>query len=168
MAEKYRDVNFIGVEVHEAGVGRALNLAHTKDLTNIRFCNKDIVDILDNCIVNNSLDKVQIFFPDPWHKSAHHKRRLIQVKFVNLLISKLTKSGLIHIATDWENYYEHIEEVFTSLDNKFTKQYIKNQRIFPENIYLDNIILNRFETRFERRGIKLGHNIHDLVYADLK
>lgn len=167
MAEKYPEVNFVGVEVYEAGVGKALNTAKEKNLSNIRVCSKDIIDILDNCIQDNSIDKVQIFFPDPWHKSAHHKRRLIQVKFIEKLLPKLkTNNALIHIATDWENYYEHITEVFqdAKLLDKFSKYYNLNKRIFSEELLADSYILNRVETKFERRGIKLGHNIHDLIF----
>ena len=166
IAEKYLDVNFVGVEVYEAGVGKALNAVKEKNLTNVRVCSKDIIDILDNCIQDNSLDKVQIFFPDPWHKSAHHKRRLIQAKFVEKLLPKLKENSLIHIATDWDNYFEHIEEVFsnTKLADKFFKYYNLNHRLFNEEILADSYVLNRVETKFERRGIRLGHNIHDVIF----
>lgn len=170
MAEKYPDVNFVGIEVYEAGVGKALNTVYEKKLKNVRVCSKDVIDIIDNCLQENTIDKVQIFFPDPWHKSSHHKRRLIQIKFIEKLIPKLKENALIHISTDWENYFEHISEVFESdsLKNRFIKFYNLNIREFSEEIFLDSVVLNRVETKFERRGIRLGHNIHDLVFKKIK
>ena len=110
MAENSSDINFFGIEVHRPGVGSLLVQVRQKDLQNVRVSGDDAVEVLEKQIPDGSLHRVQIFFPDPWHKKRHHKRRLIQPEFVAGLVNKLAPNGQIHVATDWENYAEHILE----------------------------------------------------------
>jgi tRNA (guanine-N7-)-methyltransferase len=148
--------NFIGVEVHRPGVGKLLHGMAEQGLDNIRVYCHDAVEVLSNCIAPRSLDTVQIFFPDPWHKKRHHKRRLIQPPFVELLTSRLKPGGVLHLATDWENYAEQMLEVLDAsagLENLAGPgQYSPR----PDSRPL---------TKFERRGERLGHGVWDLLYT---
>ena len=153
MAEQQPDQNFFGIEVHKPGVGSLLVQVKKRDLDNVRVSYDDAVDVLAQQIPDASLDRVQIFFPDPWHKKRHHKRRLIQSEFVAVLIEKLKPSGVIHVATDWQNYAEHILEVLTAnsdISNKVTDY-------APKPDY-------RPSTKYEERGKRLGHGVWDLVF----
>lgn len=155
MAAIYPDTNFIGIEVHVPGVGRLVNQADLQQLQNLRIFCADAIDVLTECIPESSLDRIQIFFPDPWHKSRHHKRRLVQAHFVTLAVSRLKTGGLIHMATDWLPYAESALEVFENCpdltnhsgDGPFSKR--------PDY---------RPETKFERRGVLLGHSVSDLIF----
>jgi tRNA (guanine-N7-)-methyltransferase len=145
--------DFIGVEVHEPGVGALLKLMGEQQLTNIRIIQHDAVEVLEQMIAPGSLDGVHIFFPDPWHKARHHKRRLIQPPFVALLASRLKPGAYLHCATDWQNYAEQMLEVLgadPSLDNTA-------DGYAPRPDY-------RPVTKFERRGLRLGHGVWDLVF----
>jgi tRNA (guanine-N7-)-methyltransferase len=145
--------DFLGVEVHEPGVGALLKLMGEQSLTNIRIIQHDAVEVLEQMIAPDSLDGVHIFFPDPWHKARHHKRRLIQPKFVALLASRLKPGAYLHCATDWQNYAEQILEVLSaepSLQNTV-------DGYAPRPDY-------RPVTKFERRGLRLGHGVWDLVF----
>ncbi len=148
LAQQHPDINHIGVEVHRPGVGVVLAQLAANNLTNVRIYCADVIEVL-NCIPNNSLNSILILFPDPWPKKKHHKRRLIQAEFISLLQQKLKLHGSLHIATDWENYAEHIEEVMVS-----TKGW---KKIRP---------CSRPITKFEQRGKKLGHDIWDFCYAN--
>lgn len=145
--------DFIGVEVHEPGVGALLKLIGEQSLGNIRIIQHDAVEVIEHMIAPQSLDGVHIYFPDPWHKARHHKRRLIQPKFVALLVSRLKPGGYIHLATDWQNYAEQMLEVLSA------EPALKNTAdgYAPRPDY-------RPVTKFERRGIKLGHGVWDLVF----
>ena len=145
--------DFLGVEVHEPGVGALLKLIGEHTLTNIRIIQHDAVEVLEHMIAPESLDGVHIYFPDPWHKARHHKRRLIQPKFVALLVSRLKPGGYIHLATDWQNYAEQMLEVLSA------EPALQNTAdgYAPRPAY-------RPVTKFERRGIKLGHGVWDLVF----
>ncbi|CAH2789662.1 MAG: tRNA (guanine(46)-N(7))-methyltransferase (EC [uncultured Paraburkholderia sp.] len=148
------DDDFLGVEVHEPGVGALLKLMGEQNLSNIRIIQYDAVEVLEHMIAPESLDGVHIFFPDPWHKVRHHKRRLIQPKFVALLVSRLKPSAYLHLATDWQNYAEQMLEVLgadTSLQNT------ADGYAPPRPDY-------RPVTKFERRGLRLGHGVWDLVF----
>ena len=150
LAEQARSnplVNYIGIEVHRPGVGHILMRIHEYELDNICLYSEDSVSVLTEVIPDNSLDVVQVFFPDPWPKKKHHKRRIINRDFVNLLEQKLSAHGLIHIATDWQSYAEEIEVLFRSLDQ-----------------FSEVVAPWRPQTKFERRGIKLGHVITDLAF----
>ncbi|MBR9908595.1 MAG: tRNA (guanosine(46)-N7)-methyltransferase TrmB [Gammaproteobacteria bacterium] len=155
MAEAAPDKNFIGIEVHRPGVGACLMDAEEANLTNLRVYEHDAVEVLRDCIADNSLATVQVFFPDPWHKKRHHKRRLIQPEFVEALRKKLAIGGVLHLATDWENYAEHMLEVMSTASNW-------------RNLAADNTYIPRPQerplTKFEQRGERLGHGVWDLKF----
>ena len=155
MAGAETDKNFIGVEVHRPGVGSLLNEASTAGLTNVRTFNDDAVEVLKQCIPDASLSRVQIYFPDPWHKKRHNKRRLVQAKFIELLRPKLKVGGVIHLATDWENYAEQMMEVMSGAEG-FTNL-AGDQEYSPRPDY-------RPLTKFEKRGHRLGHGVWDLLF----
>lgn len=155
MAAARPAAHYLGVEVHRAGVGKLLNDADREDVSNLRVICHDAVEVLENCILPDAFDRVQIFFPDPWHKKKHHKRRLIQAPFVELLVSRLKRGGVLHLATDWEPYAEHILEVLnatTQLSNLAPAGGFSER---PEE---------RPITKFEKRGQRLGHGVWDLLY----
>ena len=110
MATQQPQQNFLGIEVYEAGVGRLMNEANKRRLSNLKIIKEDAVEVLQKQIMDDSLSKFQLFFPDPWHKKRHHKRRIIQMSFLDILAKKLKTGGIVHIATDWEDYAEHIME----------------------------------------------------------
>lgn len=146
--------DYIGIEVHRPGVGNLLKLIEQNALTNLRLMSHDAVDVVTQMIAPGSLDGVLIFFPDPWHKKRHHKRRLIQPEFVSMLASRLKPGGTIHCATDWEHYAEQMLEVLSAepmLENTAAEY-------APRPAY-------RPLTKFENRGIKLGHGVWDLVFS---
>ncbi len=142
------DVNYLGVEVHRPGVGHLLIQLRDFNLTNVRVFAEDSIEVLKQCIPDGSLDRVQVFFPDPWPKKRHHKRRIMQKAFVDRLKQKLVPGGMIHFATDWSPYAEDVEALFHSLSGFRRVE-------APE----------RPETKFERRGLRLGHRITDLAYV---
>lgn len=148
--------NFIGIEVHPPGVGTLLSLINAQHLTNIRIAQHDAVEVLQNNIADASLDKVQLFFPDPWHKKRHHKRRIVQPGFVQLLRRKLKPGGHFHMATDWQPYAEHMLEVMEAADG--FRNAAGADRYSPRPV-------DRPVTKFERRGERLGHGVWDLVYT---
>ena len=150
------NTNFIGIEVHRPGVGTFLNRAVANKLTNIKVLKHDAVEVLKHMIPDGSLDKVQIFFPDPWPKKKHNKRRIVQPDFMNIITQKLTSNGILHLATDWENYAEHMLEVLESVEG-LTNQAGENQYApRPEDRPL---------TKYEQRGQRLGHGVWDLVFV---
>lgn len=150
------ETNYLGIEVHQPGVGRLMHQLESDEITNVRVLNQDAVLVLKNHIEDLSLSGVQIFFPDPWPKKKHHKRRIIQSEFIKHIIGKLKVDGFIHVATDWAPYAEHIIEVL----NK--EPHLKN----AEGTSLHReLIQKRPDTRFETRGLKLGHEICDVVYT---
>ncbi len=154
MAVASPDTLFIGVEVHKPGVGRALMLAHEKKLKNLRVLEHDAVEFIEHMLPASSLDRVQIYFPDPWHKKRHHKRRLIQPAFCQKLQRVLKPQGVLHIATDWLPYAEHCLAVLDEMSS-FTHQSAEG---FAKPDY-------RPQTKFERRGLKLGHEVRDLLFV---
>jgi tRNA (guanine-N7-)-methyltransferase len=155
MAEAAPDTQFIGVEVHRPGVGKLLAGIRELGLGNLRVFCHDAVEVLERAIAPASLDRVNVYFPDPWHKKRHHKRRLIQPAFVQLVASRLRPGGLLHLATDWLPYAEHMLEVLEAcptlvncaVDGGFSPRP-------PE----------RPRTKFEARGERLGHGVRDLIY----
>ena len=155
MAQAAADSNFIGIEVHRPGVGKLINDAHHVGVTNIRVFCEDAIDVLQQCIADNSLDGVQLFFPDPWHKKRHNKRRIVQAEFAQLVRTKLKVGGYFHMATDWEPYAEHMLAVMSAADG-YENQAGAGQ-YSPKPDY-------RPVTKFERRGERLGHGVWDLVF----
>ena len=150
--------NFLCCEVHEPGVGALLKLIGEGGIENIRILRHDAVEVLDHMLPEQSLDGVHIFFPDPWHKSRHHKRRLIQSPFVNRLARHLKPGGYLHLATDWEPYAEQMLGVLSGeplLANTASKP--GPHGCAPKPDY-------RPLTKFENRGLKLGHGVWDLVF----
>ena len=159
MAIQNPNINFLGIEVYEAGVGRLINEASKNKLTNLKIIKEDAVEVLNNNIPDDSISHFQLFFPDPWHKKRHHKRRIVQTSFLNLLTKKLKNNGIVHIATDWENYAEHIMETLES------HSHFKN--CAGDHIYSERPE-QRPLTKFENRGQKLGHGVWDIIFTNLK
>jgi tRNA (guanine-N7-)-methyltransferase len=154
IAQSLPGTDFIGVEVHTPGVGALLKRIGEMGLSNLRLIQHDAADVLEQMIAPESLAGVHIFFPDPWHKKKHHKRRLIQSEFVRLLVSRLQPGGYLHCATDWQPYAEQILEVLSAepgLRNTASGYATK-----PDHRPL---------TKFENRGLKLGHGVWDLVFS---
>ncbi|MFI0397875.1 MAG: tRNA (guanosine(46)-N7)-methyltransferase TrmB [Thiolinea sp.] len=148
--------NFIGIEVHTPGVGHLLHLVQKHQLTNLRVMNTDAVEIIRQRIPENSLDRVQIYFPDPWHKKKHNKRRIIQAEFVSLLAKRLQTGGLLHLATDWQDYADSMAELMQSSPN-FCTANPSGEAFSPRPEF-------RPLTKFEQRGLRLGHGVWDLLY----
>ena len=163
MAKNAPEKNFIGIEVHLPGVGACLSAAREAGIDNLRVYEHDAVEILRDCIPEASLDTVQLFFPDPWHKKRHHKRRIVQSEFVAAIRSKLKPGGVFHMATDWENYAEHMIEVMVKAPG-FTN--IAKDINSPEN--QGSLFVERPDhrplTKFEQRGHRLGHGVWDIMY----
>lgn len=155
MAQTHPENHYIGIEVHRPGVGHAMLKAHELGVNNLKIIHADAVTILTQHIANNSLASVQIYFPDPWPKKRHHKRRIIQAPFTDLVWQKLRNGGEIHCATDWENYAEWMCEIFQN-DSKW-------HNLGEENGYAPRPDW-RPETKFERRGLNKGHGVWDLRY----
>lgn len=153
IARNHADNDYLGIEVHRPGVGNLLKLIAQGNLTNLRLMSHDAVDVINEMIAPDALDGILIFFPDPWHKKRHHKRRLIQPEFVHLLASRLKPGGTIHCATDWENYAVQMLEVLSA------EPALENTAMdyAPRPTY-------RPLTKFENRGLKLGHGVWDLVF----
>lgn len=156
MAAASPESNFIGIEVHKPGVGRLLHSMVDEGVDNIRVYCHDAVEVLRDCIADASLDTVQIFFPDPWHKKRHHKRRLIQADFVVELTRKLKPGGTLHLATDWENYAEQMMQVLSVAEGLSNTCAAGEYSPRPEHRPL---------TKFELRGERLGHGVWDLVFT---
>lgn len=154
MAKAAPERDFIGIEVHRPGVGRLLHLVNEYKLTNVRVINDDAVEVLQNRIPKHSLDRIQLFFPDPWHKKKHNKRRIVQETFLQQVHPLLKSEGIFHLATDWEPYAEHMSDIMEASPNF---QSISNTPFSERPEY-------RPLTKFENRGIKLGHGVWDLLY----
>lgn len=152
MAEAQPETDFIGIEVHPPGVGSLINAAQEKQLTNLKVYLADATDVLSECFADASLDRVQIYFPDPWHKKKHNKRRIIQSKFLQLIRQKLRLGGVLHMATDWQPYAEQMLALI-------------GQAPGYANMAEDYVLRPDFRplTKFELRGEKLGHGVWDLM-----
>ncbi|GGW83973.1 tRNA (guanosine(46)-N7)-methyltransferase TrmB [Alteromonas halophila] len=155
MAAAAPDKDFIGIEVHRPGVGACLAEAGELGLTNLRVMEHDAVEVFQHMLPDAALTRLQLFFPDPWHKKRHHKRRIVQPEFVQRVREKLTIGGHFHMATDWENYAEHMAEVMDNADG-YTNTASEGHYV-PRPDY-------RPVTKFETRGQKLGHGVWDLIY----
>lgn len=150
-----KDRDLIGVEVHAPGVGRLLNALAEDSATNVRVYHHDAVEVLTHEIADGSLDEVRIYFPDPWHKKRHHKRRLVQPALAELLVRKLAPSGRLHLATDWHDYAEQMWDVLDATAGIANRAGKRGSVPRPDW---------RPQTHFETRGQKLGHGVWDLLY----
>ena len=153
MAANEPDKNFIGIEVHEPGVGRLLRDIHDNELTNVRVAMRDAVEVLAGQVPTEALSEARIYFPDPWPKKRHHKRRLVQAGFIKLLAERVRPGGLLHLATDWQPYAEWMLEQLepVALFENLGNPYVERPAWRPQ-------------THFERRGRRKGHVISDLLY----
>ncbi|HWG10263.1 MAG TPA: tRNA (guanosine(46)-N7)-methyltransferase TrmB [Rhodanobacteraceae bacterium] len=147
--------DYLGIEVHRPGVGRLMNALAARDARNVRVWNHDAVEVLERAIPAESLDEVRIWFPDPWHKKRHHKRRLIQPGFAQLLATRVRPGGLLHLATDWADYAAQMREVLDAGPAWRNRGGDDGYAQRPPW---------RIATRFEQRGRKLGHGVWDLLY----
>ncbi len=156
MAKTSPELNFIGIEVHKPGVGACISLAVEEGVTNLKVYEHDAIEVLADCIPENCLTTVQLFFPDPWHKKKHHKRRIVQADFVEAIRKKLKVEGVFHMATDWENYAECMLEDMQSAQGYKTLSETNDYVPRPDSRPL---------TKFENRGQRLGHGVWDLQFA---
>ena len=156
MAENEPDKNFIGIEVHPPGVANLLKLIEEKNISNLRIYNADVIDVLTQCIAPQQIDRVQIYFPDPWPKKRHHKRRLIQPAFLELIKPRMKPLAVLHVATDWQDYAEQTHDLLNETEglvNSVGSGFVTRPDYRPL-------------TKFEKRGIGLGHEIYDLVFVN--
>ncbi|QCI20672.1 tRNA (guanosine(46)-N7)-methyltransferase TrmB [Buchnera aphidicola (Brachycaudus cardui)] len=154
-AINFPDKNFLGVEVYKSGIGSCLHFAHIAKIKNLRVIYHDVTEVIHNMIMDNTLSKVQIFFPDPWKKKRHHKRRLIQSKFLEAISKKLIVGGTLHIATDSEEYAFYILEEIKNIKNYINLSKKNNFILRP---------ISRITTKFEKKGHMRGNNIFDLLF----
>ncbi|WP_136068197.1 tRNA (guanosine(46)-N7)-methyltransferase TrmB [Modicisalibacter radicis] len=155
-AETHPETDFIGIEVHAPGVGKLLDEADKRELANLRVYREDALEVLSQCIPEASLDGLQLFFPDPWPKKKHHKRRIVRPGFVELVRTRLKPGGTLHMATDWQAYAEHMAEVMAAAPG------YRNTATEGDYVVRPGF---RPLTKFERRGAKLGHGVWDLIFA---
>ncbi|MBL4899937.1 MAG: tRNA (guanosine(46)-N7)-methyltransferase TrmB [Colwellia sp.] len=156
MAKAAPQLNFIGIEVHKPGVGACIALAMEECVTNLKVFEHDAIEILADCIPENSLSTFQLFFPDPWHKKKHHKRRIVSASFVDTIRQKLNVGGVFHMATDWQDYAECMLADMQSAQGYSNLSESDDYVPRPESRPL---------TKFENRGQRLGHGVWDLQFA---
>ena len=155
MAQQQASTNFIGIEVHDPGVGHAVKQADKLQLQNIRIAHTDAMEFVKSAIPSHSIEKIMLFFPDPWHKKKHHKRRIVRPEFMEQIVRMLAPQGIFHMATDWQDYAEQALEQI-------------NQVAGLKNISENNDYVPRPEsrtlTKFEQRGHRLGHGVWDMMW----
>jgi len=155
IAAENADKDYIGIEVHRPGVGHLLLQLEQNSISNVRIYCHDAIEVLEQRVADNSLDAVHLFFPDPWPKKKHHKRRIVRASFVDLLVRKLKSGGYFHAATDWENYAAAMLNLLSAnsvmINNSQTNEYC----VRPDY---------RLLTKFEKRGLRLGHGVWDLIF----
>ena len=156
MASGDRDSLYLGIEVHEPGVGRCLNHIVDHALDNVRLIKHDAIEVLEQMLEAETVDRVLLFFPDPWHKKRHHKRRIVNQRFRDLVHRVLKSGGVIHVATDWQPYAEWIAEQFLE-DPRYANA--------GDEAGYAQCPSYRPQTRFERRGLRLGHGVWDLLFV---
>jgi tRNA (guanine-N7-)-methyltransferase len=154
MAKRSPEQNFLGIEVHQPGVGKLLNGIAVNELTNLKLICHDAREILESGLPDHCIDRLLLFFPDPWHKKRHKKRRLVQPEFIELLLRTLNKKAELHFATDWQAYAEHMMEVLEA--NPSLENVLGAQNYWPDP--------DRPVTKFEKRGQRLGHGVWDLRF----
>jgi tRNA (guanine-N7-)-methyltransferase len=158
MAAAEPQTDFIGIEVHPPGVGTLMNTAKAEGISNLRVYLADANDVLEECFASQSIDRLQLYFPDPWHKKKHNKRRIVQPQFVQLVREKLRPGGVLHMATDWEHYAEQMLETLDAAEGFENIAGIGQYSSRPDY---------RPMTKFEKRGERLGHGVWDLIYKKL-
>jgi tRNA (guanine-N7-)-methyltransferase len=154
-AANYPEIDYLGVEVHEPGIGHLLLLLEKAGLTNVRVIARDAADVVPELVPDASFAAVNLFFPDPWPKKRHHKRRLVQPQFVAEIERALAPNGLLHVATDWADYARHTHEVMAGFPALTAEDAAR---------VADDPLAFRPPTKFERRGRRLGHEVADLYY----
>jgi len=154
-AEDNPDKDYIGIEVHKPGVGNLLAQLERKQISNVRIFYHDAIEVLEKCIPTHSLTGMHLFFPDPWHKRKHHKRRIVRPSFVKLMAQKIQPAGYFHAATDWQHYAQHMLKILAVAD-QFTNM-SESHDYCPRPDY-------RPLTKFEQRGLRLGHGVWDLIF----
>jgi len=152
-ARHHADINFIGIEVYRPGIGHLLRLLDEQDSHNVRIFIQDAMEVLTSRIPAHSLYALWLYFPDPWPKRKHHKRRLVNQKFLDLVAGLLLPGGVLHMTTDWPGYAEHMKT-----------EILVNHQYESVNAWQAKYPFIRPKTRFERRGLHKGHTIHDLLY----
>jgi tRNA (guanine-N7-)-methyltransferase len=150
--------NFLGIEVHEPGIGQLMNRLANREIGNVRIFRGDAIEILRDVIEDESAERINLFFPDPWPKKRHHKRRLVSADFAELATRKLQPGGCFHAATDWEEYALDITRILENCDRLVN--------IMDSESGLE-LIAQRTRTRFEQRGLALGHTVRDIVFIKL-
>jgi tRNA (guanine-N7-)-methyltransferase len=155
-AQSHPQNNYLAIEVHRPGIGQLLNQIEKHKLSNIKIINHDVIDVLEKQIPEQSISQIFIFFPDPWPKKRHHKRRLINTPLLALIKKKMTLNGRLHIATDWENYADHIQQLLN--EDPELINLAGNNNMAPRPYW-------RINTRYESRGIRLEHDVWDFCYG---
>lgn len=155
MAKQEPELNFIGIEVHRPGIGSLVAALEAEQIQNVRVAPYDAVEVFQSCLADGVLAGIQLYFPDPWPKKRHHKRRLVQPEFVSLAVKKLKSGGFFHCATDWESYAEHMRLVLSGEQQLRNSQATGDFAPKPERRPL---------TKFEQRGQRLGHGVWDLLF----
>ncbi len=155
MAKQQTDNAFIGIEVHKPGIGHLLLQLEQLDIENVRIFCDDAVEILEQCIADNSLARIHLFFPDPWPKKRHHKRRIVRSEFIDLITRKLQPGGYFHAATDWQDYAEYMLSVLEQQPNLINQS---TDKAYCKRPYYRPL------TKFECRGLALGHGVWDLIF----
>lgn len=155
LSARHPENDYLGIEVHRPGVGRVMRELEEQGLRNVRVASEDGMEVLQRNIPDQSLAGILIFFPDPWHKKKHKKRRMIQAEFVHAAALRLQQGGILHLATDWEDYAQQMLEVLSA------EPLLKNTSL--ENAYVERP-QSRPLTKYEQRGLRLGHGVWDLVF----
>ena len=155
LSAQHPENDYLGIEVHRPGVGRVMRELDQQGLKNVRVASEDGMELLQNSITAESLAGILIFFPDPWHKKKHKKRRMIQADFVHMAATRLKPGGILHLATDWEDYAQQMLEVLSAEPMLINTS--------PENAYVERP-QSRPLTKYEERGLRLGHGVWDLVF----
>jgi tRNA (guanine-N7-)-methyltransferase len=155
-AENNPQNDYLGIEVHEPGIGHLMNILAKREINNVRIFQGDAIEILRDSINDGSIERINLFFPDPWPKKRHHKRRLVSPYFTDLISSKLKSGGCFHAATDWEGYALYMTEILEASDE------LDNIAGSPLGL---EFIAERSLTRFEKRGLSLGHAVQDIIFV---
>ncbi len=152
------DKDYIGIEVHKPGIGNLLAQLERQNISNVRVFYHDAIEVLETCIPEQSLAGIHLFFPDPWHKRKHHKRRIVRPSFIKLIAQKLPSGAYFHAATDWQHYAVHMLKILTAAES------FRNQSTDAQGGYCPRPDYRPL-TKFEQRGLRLGHGVWDLIFT---